>query len=125
MAPSRLAGFAAAGGLLVGGGAARTVLTPMGTGGHRDGGRFRRALRRTVGWALVAVGVAAIPPPEPGWALVSGGLGVLSRDLPWAARLVDPVRRRLDRPGRPAATIAAGVASSVASGLGVWLVVLR
>lgn len=48
-----------------------------------------------VGLAIVAVGVAAIPLPGPGWLIVFLGLGVWASEFDWAARLLDWVKGKV------------------------------
>ena len=48
-----------------------------------------------VGLAIVAVGIAAIPLPGPGWLIVFLGLGVWASEFDWAARLLDWVKGKV------------------------------
>lgn len=64
----------------------------------------RRTLTRIViglvGAILITVGFAGIVLPIlPGWALIIGGLLLLSREFDWAARIVARLRNFLDRRG--------------------------
>lgn len=54
----------------------------------------KRVLLETVGWALLLVGLAAIPLPGPGLLITFAGLLLLSRHYAWAQRRVDTVRMR-------------------------------
>ena len=59
--------------------------------------KIYRALVLVVGLALLAVGIAAIPLPGPGWALVFLALAVLASEFEPAARLLDFARRHVKR----------------------------
>lgn len=53
-----------------------------------------------IGIALIVLGLAGIVLPIlPGWALVIGGLLVLSREFLWARRTVNKIREPLERRG--------------------------
>jgi hypothetical protein len=52
----------------------------------------KRIAFETAGWALLLVGIAAIPLPGPGLLGVFAGLALLSRQYDWADRRVEPVR---------------------------------
>ena len=54
----------------------------------------KRVLLETLGWALLLVGLAAIPLPGPGLLITFAGLLLLSRQYAWAQRRVDTVRMR-------------------------------
>jgi len=43
----------------------------------------------------VALGMALLVLPGPGWLVIAAGLALLSQDVPFAARLLHRVRRRL------------------------------
>jgi hypothetical protein len=61
-------------------------------------GQSRKILRKVSGYACLAVGVAGfVIPILPGTPLVFLGLGLLSVDSPWAARLRDRLRQGIDR----------------------------
>ena len=49
-----------------------------------------------VGLAVLAVGVAAIPYPGPGWAIVFLGLAILASEFYWAHRTLSYTRARYD-----------------------------
>ncbi len=51
--------------------------------------------RMGAGAALVLLGIAMTVLPGPGLLTVAAGLLLLSRDFPWAARMLDRVRARL------------------------------
>lgn len=83
----------------------------------------RRVARMFVGFALLFTGVLLLVLPGPGWLCIAAGLGILSRDVAWAERALERVRRRLpqDSQGRVAKPVIAtsvllalaGVAASV------------
>ncbi|MGI9126305.1 MAG: TIGR02611 family protein [Mycobacterium sp.] len=49
-----------------------------------------------IGFIVLAVGVAAIPYPGPGWAIVFLGLAILASEFYWAHRTLAFTRRRYD-----------------------------
>lgn len=49
-----------------------------------------------VGFMILAVGIAAIPYPGPGWAIVFLGLAILASEFYWAHRTLAYTRRRYD-----------------------------
>jgi len=51
----------------------------------------KRVLLEVVGWALLLLGIAAIPLPGPGFLILAAGLFVLSQQYEWAERRVDPI----------------------------------
>ncbi len=67
-------------------------------GGVSSRSKLRGALRRTaleiLGWTLVVLGIAALLLPGPGLLMIFAGLVVLSQQYTWAARRVEPVKRR-------------------------------
>ena len=48
------------------------------------------------GFVVLAVGIAAIPYPGPGWAIVFVGLAILASEFYWAHRTLAYTRRRYD-----------------------------
>jgi len=50
-----------------------------------------------VGFVVLAVGIAAIPYPGPGWAIVFLGLAILASEFYWAHRTLTYTRRHYDR----------------------------
>jgi uncharacterized protein (TIGR02611 family) len=54
-----------------------------------------RLARMTLGTILLFAGVLMLALPGPGWLTIAGGLAVLSKDVAWAERALDRVRRRL------------------------------
>ena len=65
-------------------------------------GVVTRLLRMTAGTLVTILGVIMLPLPGPGLLIVAIGLGILSRDVAWADRLLQIVRKRLpsDSDGR-------------------------
>jgi uncharacterized protein (TIGR02611 family) len=55
-----------------------------------------RVLVATVGLTVLLVGVAAIPYPGPGWAIVFLGLAILATEFYWARRTLTYTRTRYD-----------------------------
>lgn len=49
-----------------------------------------------VGFMVLAIGIAAIPYPGPGWAIVFIGLAILASEFYWAHRALSFTRRRYD-----------------------------
>ena len=92
-------------------------------------GVVTRLLRMTSGSLVTIIGVIMMPLPGPGLLIVAVGLGILSRDVAWADRLLQIVRKRLpsDSDGRlPRSSIVtmtvlafAGIAFSI------WVTFLR
>jgi uncharacterized protein (TIGR02611 family) len=48
------------------------------------------------GGSVVVVGIIAIPYPGPGWLIVFAGLGILSKEFPWAAKVLKYARKKYD-----------------------------
>lgn len=70
---------------------------------HRNRLRERRAADFTyrvivgiVGFTVLALGIAAIPYPGPGWAIVFLGLAILASEFYWAHRTLAYTRRQYD-----------------------------
>lgn len=55
-----------------------------------------RALVAAVGFTVLLIGVAAIPYPGPGWAIVFLGLAILATEFYWARRTLTYTRGRYD-----------------------------
>lgn len=55
---------------------------------------MRKVGRNVLGWGLLALGLAAILLPGPGLLMLLAGLVVLSQEYDWAARRVEPVKRK-------------------------------
>lgn len=58
---------------------------------------FYRVAVGIVGFAVLAVGVAAIPYPGPGWAIVFAGLAILASEFYWAHLTLTYTRRHYAR----------------------------
>ncbi|MFT4082226.1 MAG: PGPGW domain-containing protein [Nocardioides sp.] len=57
------------------------------------GGRaLRRLVLESIGWLLVAAGIAALVLPGPGLLMIFAGLVLLSQQYEWAERRLEPVR---------------------------------
>ncbi|MGZ4446654.1 MAG: PGPGW domain-containing protein [Nocardioides sp.] len=54
----------------------------------------RRIVLETLGWLLVAAGIAALVLPGPGLLMVFAGLVLLSQQYEWAERRLEPVKER-------------------------------
>lgn len=61
-----------------------------------------RIVRMAAGSVLLLAGATMLALPGPGWLVIALGLGILSKDVAWAERTLDRVRRRLpsDADGR-------------------------
>lgn len=55
-----------------------------------------RVIVGVVGLTVLALGIAAIPYPGPGWAIVFLGLAILASEFYWAHRTLAYTRRRYD-----------------------------
>lgn len=55
-----------------------------------------RVLVAVVGLTVLLIGVAAIPYPGPGWAIVFLGLAILATEFYWARRTLTYTRARYD-----------------------------
>ena len=104
--------------------------------GHREETReearrgvITRLLRMASGTFITILGVILMPLPGPGLLVVAVGLGILSRDVAWADRLLQIARRRLptDTNGRlPRSSIATMVALVLAGiAFSTWVAFLR
>ena len=77
-----------------------------------------RLLRMGAGSALLGVGAVMLVLPGPGWLMIAVGLAILARDVAWAERALERVRRRLptDGDGRLShATVATTVVVALAT----------
>ena len=54
-----------------------------------------RLARMSLGFLLLVAGVLMLALPGPGWLTIAAGLAILSKDVAWAERALDRVRRRL------------------------------
>jgi hypothetical protein len=83
-----------------------------------------RLLRMGAGSAILAVGAVMLVLPGPGWLMIALGLGILARDVAWAERAVERVRRRMPTDssgGLSRATIATMIVLALATIAGsVW-----
>ena len=68
---------------------------------------------------VIAIGLALVPLPGPGWAIVFVGLGMLALEFDWAERLMEKALNRIE-----AAQQAAKNASPAEKALGVTATVL-
>jgi hypothetical protein len=90
-------------------------------------GLVRRVVRIVAGFVLVFVGLALLVLPGPGLLVIAAGLGLLSRDVPFARRWLRIVRARIpeSEEGEIAGWVVIGSASlavvSVIGSIG-WLV---
>ena len=92
-------------------------------------GVVTRLLRMTAGTLVTILGVITMPLPGPGLLIVAIGLGILSRDVAWADRLLQIVRKRLpsDSDGRlPRSSIVTMVVMALAGiTFSVWFTFVR
>ena len=88
-----------------------------------------RLARMTLGSILLVAGVLMLALPGPGWLTIAAGLAILAKDVAWAERLLERVRKRLpsDAAGDVDRRIVLGsVAMAVlAFGGSIWWTVLR
>ena len=54
-----------------------------------------RLARMTLGTILLIAGVLMLALPGPGWITIAAGLAILAKDVAWAERALDRVRRHL------------------------------
>lgn len=90
---------------------------------------LRRIGRITLGSLVLLAGLAMLLLPGPGWLAIFAGLVLLSRDVPFAARMVEPVRKRLPQ-GEDGKLPTSAIITMVAMGVvfvaaSVWWFVLR
>jgi uncharacterized protein (TIGR02611 family) len=57
----------------------------------------KRWLKIIFGFTLLAVGVAMIVTPGPGWLTILLGLGILAAEFVWARRLLERVKEQGER----------------------------
>ena len=92
-------------------------------------GGVTRLLRMTSGSLVTIIGVIMMPLPGPGLLIVAVGLGILSRDVAWADRLLQIVRKRLpsDSDGRlPRSSIVTMTVLALAGvAFSIWVTFLR
>ena len=94
----------------------------------KSGHLAKRIVLEGLGWLLVVGGIIAMPLPGPGLLILVGGVALLAQQYEWAARRLDPVKRRaLIEAARgvsgpvPLAITLTGIAVLVAAGV-VWFV---
>jgi hypothetical protein len=73
--------------------------------------------RTVAGWVLVVLGIAALVLPGPGLLLLLAGLVLLSQEYPWAARRVEPVRKKAYEVARASVSSPARIAISALGAL--------
>ena len=92
-------------------------------------GVVTRLLRMPSGSLVTIIGVIMMPLPGPGLLIVAVGLGILSRDVAWADRLLQIVRKRLpsDSDGRlPRSSIVTMTVLALAGvAFSIWVTFLR
>ena len=54
-----------------------------------------RLARMSLGTLLLLAGIIMLALPGPGWLTIAAGLAVLAKDVAWAERMLERVRRRL------------------------------
>ena len=54
-----------------------------------------RLARMSLGTLLLIAGVLMLALPGPGWLTIAAGLAILAKDVAWAERLLERVKRRL------------------------------
>ena len=59
--------------------------------------QVRRLSRIAGGFTLLAVGLAMLVTPFPGWLVILLGLGLLAAEFVWARKLMDRIKREGDR----------------------------
>ena len=86
---------------------------------HLKRGRTYRIAFMIAAFLVVAIGLALVPLPGPGWAIVFVGLGMLALEFEWAERMMEKILNRLE-----AAQEAAANATPLQQALGVAATVL-
>ena len=66
-------------------------------GNRRSVNHCYRVVVGIIGGLIVAVGLATIPLPGPGWLTVIAGLFVLATEFAWAERLLDFTKKHVKR----------------------------
>ncbi len=88
-----------------------------------------RLARMTVGSLLLFAGVLMLALPGPGWLAIAGGLAILAKDVAWADRALERVRKRLpaDEDGSVSTPVVVGsvLIAVVAVGASIWWYFLR
>jgi uncharacterized protein (TIGR02611 family) len=85
---------------------------------HLQRGRAYRIAFMIAAFLVVAIGLALVPLPGPGWAIVFVGLGMLALEFAWAERMMEKILNRLEGAQEAAANAspaqkAMGVAATV------------
>ena len=92
-------------------------------------GVITRLFRMASGTLVTILGVIMMPLPGPGLLIVAVGLGILSRDVAWADRLLQIVRKRLpsDSEGRlPRSSIITMIVLALAGlAFSIWVTLVR
>ena len=70
---------------------------------HVQRSRAYRIAFVVVAFAIVAAGLALVPLPGPGWAIVFVGLGMLALEFKWAEQLMEKILNRLEAAQQSAA----------------------
>jgi uncharacterized protein (TIGR02611 family) len=88
-----------------------------------------RLARMTLGTILLVAGVLMLALPGPGWLTIAAGLAILAKDVAWADRMLERVRRRLpaDADGSVSTWVVVGsvVVAVVAVAASIWWTFLR
>ena len=88
-----------------------------------------RLARMTLGTLVLIAGIILVPLPGPGWLTIAAGLAILAKDVAWAERALERVRRRLpaDEDGSvstPVIVLSAFVAAGTVT-LSLWWYLIR
>jgi uncharacterized protein (TIGR02611 family) len=86
---------------------------------HKQRGKAYRVAFVAVAFALIALGLALVPLPGPGWLVVALGVAMLSLEFDRAERLLAAILVRLDKIGEQASE-----AGPLVKGLAIALTVL-
>jgi uncharacterized protein (TIGR02611 family) len=88
-----------------------------------------RLARMSLGSVLLVAGVLMLALPGPGWLTIAAGLAILAKDVAWADRLLERVRRRLpsDADGSVSTAVVVGsvAVAVVAVVASIWWTFLR
>ncbi|MFT5530825.1 MAG: hypothetical protein ACI91O_000838 [Candidatus Poriferisodalaceae bacterium] len=83
-----------------------------------------RVARMTAATIIIIIGVILLPLPGPGWVVIAAGFALLAKDVAWADRVVQRIRRRLpqDDDGKiPRSSIVTMIVFSLAAmALALW-----
>jgi len=88
---------------------------------HMERSKAYRIVFGIAAFVVVAIGLALVPLPGPGWAIVFVGLGMLALEFDWAERLLSKVLDRAESAQRAAAAAspAQKALAGVATALGI------